>query len=375
MNVPLPISPTDLVRWMMGKPLQTNPGARRSYSNMGFLTAGRVVEKISGLTFESAAREFLARADITGIQVGGNTLAERRRGEAFYYLHPDPSTHAWLLEGTETKPLDFSISYAHPVTTLDSTGGLIASAIDYARFMAAIDAEASYPDLLSTNSLMTMASAPATARLGWDYADSPNPRSGIWYKTGALFGSSGWGVKGRNGVVFVYLLNTFALGAGADIYNRITARIGNVPWPTNNLFAATLSYDAWRAKHFSTAELADPALSSDQSDPDNDGVPNLSEYAHGLDPRNTNEPPGISANIRLTDSGNVLVLNFRRLLLEHELDYAFEASSDLLNWSLTNPQEVETPALNADGTITASLNVGPLSSNAARFFRLHISRK
>ena len=41
---------------------------------------------------------------------------------------------------------------------------------------------------------------------------------------------------------------------------------------------------AWRAEHFSLAQLADPAVSGDDRDPDRDGLPNLLEYACGLDP-------------------------------------------------------------------------------------------
>ena len=51
-----PPTPTDFVRWMMGKPLQANPGSQWSYSNVGFIVAGRVIEKITGQAFEMATR-------------------------------------------------------------------------------------------------------------------------------------------------------------------------------------------------------------------------------------------------------------------------------------------------------------------------------
>ena len=41
---------------------------------------------------------------------------------------------------------------------------------------------------------------------------------------------------------------------------------------------------AWQALHFTAAQLADPRLSGDDQDPDQDGLANLLEYACGLDP-------------------------------------------------------------------------------------------
>jgi CubicO group peptidase (beta-lactamase class C family) len=72
-----PPTPTDFVRWMMGKPLQANPGSQWFYSNAGFIVAGRAMEKITAQTFETAARQLLAEAGITRVQLGGNTLVER----------------------------------------------------------------------------------------------------------------------------------------------------------------------------------------------------------------------------------------------------------------------------------------------------------
>ncbi|MCQ8115668.1 serine hydrolase, partial [Vibrio parahaemolyticus] len=81
-----PAMPTEFVRWIMGKPLQANPGSQTEYSNVGYIVAGRVIEKITGQTFETAARELLAEAGITRVQLGRNTVAERLPGEVFYYL-------------------------------------------------------------------------------------------------------------------------------------------------------------------------------------------------------------------------------------------------------------------------------------------------
>jgi hypothetical protein len=46
------------------------------------------------------------------------------------------------------------------------------------------------------------------------------------------------------------------------------------PWPTNDLFTATMSYEAWQARHFTPAELSQPEISGDEADPDGDGLAN-----------------------------------------------------------------------------------------------------
>jgi hypothetical protein len=46
------------------------------------------------------------------------------------------------------------------------------------------------------------------------------------------------------------------------------------------------SLDAWKARHFAPAELANPAIAGDGADPDGDGETNLQEYLAGTDPLN-----------------------------------------------------------------------------------------
>ncbi len=362
-----PPTPTDFVRWMMGKPLQANPGSQWSYSNVGFIVAGRVIEKITGQAFEMATRQLLAEAGITRVQLGGNTLAERLPGEAVNYLHPGITAADIVGNWCEPKPLDFDLPYAYRI--IDAAGGFIASAIDHARFLAAIDGQPSFPDVLAAASVSEMASG----KLGWDIVDGTNPVTGIWSKGGFIFGVSSGATKWRNGVV-VFLLNTWAKGGDRDLWTRLQASMGSLQWPTHDLFAATLSHEAWRAGFFSAAELADPTKSGDQADPDGDGTPNLLEFAQGTNPRLANAPPRLIASLNTTDGSTSFVLTFRRLLLAHELDYGLESSADLQAWSPVTGAQSE-PSLNADGTITVSVNAGSPADSSARFFRLRVSRK
>lgn len=245
MGLTVPATPTELVRWMMGKPLQANPGGQIAYSSVGFLVAARIIEAITGESFETVARRLLAEAGVTRTRLGRNTRSQRFAAEAACYLHP--SITAAMAFGTdnwsEPKPLDMDFPYSYPLTTLEAAGGFVSSAIDQARFVAAIDGLPSFPDVLSTNSVNAMASG----MLGWDSflsSGGSNPVSGIWGKLGFLPGAIGKAVKWRNGIVFVYLLNSWETAADPDLYDRLTLSFGSGPWPTNDLFPVTLSHDA-----------------------------------------------------------------------------------------------------------------------------------
>ena len=59
------------------------------------------------------------------------------------------------------------------------------------------------------------------------------------------------------------------------------------------------AYDSWKVTHFTAAELANPAISSETADPDADGARNRDEFLAGTDPRDTQsvlrvsmDPPG-----------------------------------------------------------------------------------
>ncbi|MBC8008976.1 MAG: right-handed parallel beta-helix repeat-containing protein [Burkholderiales bacterium] len=121
-------------------------------------------------------------------------------------------------------------------------------------------------------------------------------------------------------------------------------------------------YDAWRATHFTPAQLDQPAVSGPDADPDGDGLNNLLEYAFDslpLDPASA-LPPVVSLTPSLPQS---LQLTFVR----HRADLRYEvlASSDLAAaWQViaTDPGQV-----GAEVTVT-----DPVSASPRRFLRLRI---
>lgn len=375
MGLAAPATPTELVRWLLGRPLQAAPGTQTEYSSIGFLVAGRLIEATTGRTFEASATDLLAGAGITRTRIGRNRAADRWPGEAVCYLHP--SITAADISGTdnwaEPKPLDFDLPYAYPLASIDSAAGFVASAIDHARLIASIDGLATFPDLLTTNSVNAMASG----MLGWDsFASSggASPQTGIWGKLGFMPGSIAKGVKWRNGVIYVYLLNCWEKGAVPDLDARLESSFARITWPGHDLFPATLSLEAWRAKYFSAAELSEPGTSGDLADPDGDAQPNLLEYAQGTNPRLANDPVRLTVRSAANQQHARVSVSFRRLPLEHELTYQLEGSPDLVAWSSVDSGSTESVP-NPEGTISCSREIESPESSGARFYRLRVSRR
>ena len=111
-----PPMPRDVVRWMMGRPLQFEPGEREVYSNFGYCVLGRVIEKASGKSYEQfVTQEILRPAGATTVRISRDRAADRDGREVWYPVSDG----------------DFSTE------AMDAHGGLASTAGDLCRFMHA----------------------------------------------------------------------------------------------------------------------------------------------------------------------------------------------------------------------------------------------
>lgn len=87
LNVASPPGREGMVRYIMGQPLQHNPGAKEAYSNIGFLLLGLVIEKVSGQEYLAFVRANVARpagiAD-ADLQLGRSLRRSAHAREPFY---------------------------------------------------------------------------------------------------------------------------------------------------------------------------------------------------------------------------------------------------------------------------------------------------
>jgi M6 family metalloprotease-like protein len=133
---------------------------------------------------------------------------------------------------------------------------------------------------------------------------------------------------------------------------------------------ATSAYATWQTNRFTDVEMIAGAITGDSDDPDGDGVPNLLEYALGLDPRAADEaglPGGGIWNRFLT-------LNYRQNKQATDVAYAIESCTNLANaaWTTNNVSEVSRVNSNLWWFVTAKHNT-PVTNAPSRFMRLKVS--
>ena len=120
---------------------------------------------------------------------------------------------------------------------------------------------------------------------------------------------------------------------------------------------------SWRQTQFGTAIAS--GSTADTADPDGDGVPNLLEYALGLDPSQANST---GLPVLRTDAGH-LTLTFNRAAGATDLTYIVEATNNLTgNWT----EIYSALGVTIADQVTAT-DPQPLTGTPRRFLRLRIT--
>ena len=133
-----PADPHTIIRTMRGRPLDFDPGTRYAYSNFGYCVLGRLIEKVTGSSYEEyVRRQLLAPFGIRRMRIGHSLLRDRARGETHYY-QPNAGEVAPVFpeEVAEKVPWPYG---GFNLEAMDAHGGWIASAVDLARFAACLD--------------------------------------------------------------------------------------------------------------------------------------------------------------------------------------------------------------------------------------------
>lgn len=241
-GVPAPAGAEAIIRYMLGRPLDFDPGARYVYSNFGYAVLGRIIERVTGQGYESYMRsQLLAPAGITRMRIGHTLLADAAPGEVHYYSSDPPATS--VFPGGGTVPWPYGGFY---LEAMDAHGGWIASAPDLLKFLAAVDALPGRADILSAASIGTMtARQPVWADSAYWYALGwlvrPSNGDANWWHTGSLPGTTTLLVRAYNGLAWCALFNTRAQSdaafSGALDAGMWTAASGVTQWPAGDVFS------------------------------------------------------------------------------------------------------------------------------------------
>lgn len=176
---PPPAGPQAIIRYMLGRKLDFEPGTRYAYSNFGYCVLGRLIEAVSGLSYERFVQEkLLAPIGIRPMQLGRTRTAAS--GEVCYYMR-DATQAESVFPGTPRKvPWPYGGFY---LEAMDAHGGWIASVTDLARFAAALHD----PDR-----------SPWLKPAGWRTMHAPPPPPVSRTKAGALeaaYYGCGWSLR------------------------------------------------------------------------------------------------------------------------------------------------------------------------------------
>jgi CubicO group peptidase (beta-lactamase class C family) len=86
LNKVLPISQQDIITYMNGQELQHDPGTTYAYSNYGYLLLGRVIERVTGVVYETfVIDEVLRPVGAKEMQLGRSLEESRLPNEVTYH--------------------------------------------------------------------------------------------------------------------------------------------------------------------------------------------------------------------------------------------------------------------------------------------------
>ena len=156
-RTPPPAGPEAVIRYMLGRQLDFDPGARYAYSNLGYCVLGRIIEKLTGSRYEDFVRKtVLTPCGIRHMTLGRSLEGQAAANEVRYYAEGDEQDDSVFPDKPGKVPAPYG---AFHLEAMDAHGAWIGSAVDLARFAAALYGPASSP-LLKAETIREMFAVP-----------------------------------------------------------------------------------------------------------------------------------------------------------------------------------------------------------------------
>jgi CubicO group peptidase (beta-lactamase class C family) len=230
MGVPAPASIEHILQYTLTYNLNFNPGARYSYSNLGYAILGEIIERKSGMPYQDyVVMNILKPVGIHDMHIGKSYYHEKYPNEVRYHSNSGRMTTSAMDGSGDTVPIFYG---GNDMELLGPAGGWVASAPELIKFLTAIDGFDEQPDILSpqTIALMTDPISAGKGLFGWRGSDN----YGTWWRTGYLTGSSALVVRQNDGVNWVIMANTSTYKQG-----RIHRYVSQM------MFGAIYSVEQW----------------------------------------------------------------------------------------------------------------------------------
>lgn len=256
-GLPRPADARTIIRYAIGDSLDFTPGTEYAYSNFGYNILGRIIEKVTGKTYEKYLQEdILSTAGITDMQIGKTRLKDRLPSEVMY--NDDKIGLFWSLLDNEEQMVTFPYGANFYLEVMDSHGGWLSNAEDLVRFITSVDTKTKRPHILKDETVKLMFSEPLVKNgyaedrkskgltfkpdvyyaKGWIY----EPSIDSWSHSGEIAGTSARILRTGDGVAVALIFNYISIFQMADYFKEMEMLVSEVPkgvteWP---------EFDKWK---------------------------------------------------------------------------------------------------------------------------------
>ena len=232
---PLPLSMDDMVLYATKNKLRAVPGGRFNYSNLGYIVLSKVIEKASGLPYETYIKDsILAPIGCYDIQLANNYSEGFRENEVTYYEVKEAELVP-AYDGSDT--LVMKSLGGNDVHGLYGAGGWVASPVELLKLVSAINKCPVREDFLTPESIDFMTPYGKDAKpAGWATSSS-----NFWLRSGSMSGTSALIKAQKDGYTWVFISNSSSWngpGLARQMNREITQALRKVKkWPEADYFA------------------------------------------------------------------------------------------------------------------------------------------
>lgn len=236
MKTALPVTNEATIQYVLKKKLNYSPGSRYNYSNVGYVILGKVIEKVSKMSYEDYVKlNILYPLGIYDMQLGRSFYEEKAENEVSYY---ENRSYGKVLAYNNSHDYVSRTYGGNDINSLGAAGGWISSPAGLLRLVTAIDGFSTKPDFLQPESIDIMTTGGQSGQdvIGWKGADD----YGTWWRTGTLTGMSVLVVRQKNGINWIIAMNSTTVKKShihRESFRMMNSALASVKsWPKYDLF-------------------------------------------------------------------------------------------------------------------------------------------
>ncbi len=245
-GLPRPADTKTIIRYSISDTLDFTPGTKFVYSNFGYNILGRIIEKVTGKTYEKFVQdEILKPAGITDMLIAKTRLKDRLPDEVMYKGMPEMEP-VWSVLDDEQMQVSYPYGGDFYIEVMDSHGGWLSNAEDLVKFVTSVDIKTNRPHILKDETVKLMLAEPLVKSLkpdeyyakGWDYQESTDS----WWHAGALFGTSSFIIRKGNGITAALIFNYIPMEKLGDYFTEMVSKLipdainGVTAWPESDMW-------------------------------------------------------------------------------------------------------------------------------------------